>query len=891
MNMYKKAIIYNLKNNKTFAQIQINNNNVQCKYKIIQKDIEIKLSKIKTNIKLAVFYVSLYDYDIIKKTYFWDIVNNIQINQLPIYKKSNDLYKFILWYSEYFNNVSIEIFATNKFTKRKHVFDDKEKCLKSIKWECTNNKFPNFLQLFYNAGDFDDIEKYAYIYIRSFFNNKLNHDITSSLKNNVFNVQPINIWKKFHIDFLSIKNTIFYMMNKMKKGVLICIKNNKLYVFLPFSKHKYVNDYYTELYFDNNDKQLLQKYHDNTKHGNDNYEINKQLINNTKNFFKKFHLSMNNINFDRTKWVGNDCFFRYEDYEGDKSVALYEDFFVQLCKNRIVPDSIFILNVRDHPVLHKNLKDAYVNVVDRDLDEKYKFDKYIPILSVGASTYTSDIPLVTQDDWLRVSKKIYPDDCKNGYIDEISVKWTDKINKCVFRGSATGCFMDDDNIRIKATKISNNFPELLDAGITSFNKKIKKNINKPLSVISTKLSKASFMSIEQKAKFKYILNLDGHVSAFRLGHELSLGSVVLIPKSNYYLWFSYLLVPYTHFVPIKEDLSDLISQIKWCINNDSKCKEISNNALNFFNKYLTEKGIFDYMQKVLSQISFKSLNFKKYSMNIAIILVYRNSSDDSRLVQKRKYIYWMNNILRNICNYDIIVVEQNYTEKFNIGKLKNIGFHYLTHTLKKQYDNFIFSDIDMIPDSDLLPYFFKITNSVNALAHRGTRYEQKDNKYKPPFAGGIISCTAKIFQELNGYPNNFYGWEGEDVNFLLRMFDQHKNLYINKIGKVIDIEENKNFKNKTVTEKLDELTTLDQRENHVYEKNVDYMNYKHNGLTSLKYSILDKFHYTNNYHIIIDPLYSQCYKQNPELYDFKPVSKDQYKTVKNHILKIKQIPF
>ena len=40
------------------------------------------------------------------------------------------------------------------------------------------------------------------------------------------------------------------------------------------------------------------------------------------------------------------------------------------------------------------------------------------------------------------------------------------------------------------------------------------------------------MTLQEKATYKYILNLDGHVSAFRLGHEFSLGSVLLLPKSN-----------------------------------------------------------------------------------------------------------------------------------------------------------------------------------------------------------------------------------------------------------------------------------------------------------------------------------------------------------------------
>lgn len=896
MNLYRNAIIYDISNNITFEQVKIDNNKVICKNDDIRNDIKHKINGL--NINICVFYVSLCDYDIIENTYYWNNVKKLDLYELPIYKKDNDFNEFISWYNLNFNNDKVDVYETTKFTKRKkYVFDDKDDCLKSVEWLQTNPKFKKFVQIFYHAGDFNDVERYGYIYIRSLFNTKLIDNIDRELENNVFNDNPIKIWNKFSVSFESIKNTMFYMMNKMKKGVLVCIKNNKLVVFLPFSKSNYTNDYYTELYFDDEDKKLLYKYYNlinnKNKNTNDIIKIKKQLEENTKHFFRKHGLSMKDVMFDRSKWVGNDCFFRYEDYEGDKSLALFQDLLVNLCENRVLPDSIFILNIRDHPVLHKELKDAYVNVVNRELDDKYKFNYYIPILSVGASEYTSDIPLITQDDWLRISKKYYPDDCANSYIniDHLNIDWKDKINKCVFRGSATGCFIDDTNVRIKATMLSKQHPDLLDAGIITFNRKPKKNIGKAITIIKPNFNKANFMTLEDKVKYKYILNLDGHVSAFRLGHELSLGSVVLIPKSHYYLWFSYLLKPYEHFVPVDNDLSNLISQINWCIDNDDKCKQIAINARNFYNKYLCEKGIYDYMQKILSQISFKSLNFKTYSMNIAIIIIYRNTSDNSRLVEKRKYLYWMNKILHNICDYDIVLVEQNYDDKFNIGKLKNIGYDYLTKTLNKQYDNFIFSDIDMIPDTNLLPYYFKTTDSINGIAYRGTRYEHMDTKNKTPFVGGVISCVGSVFEELNGYPNNFYGWEGEDVNLLLRMFDQDKPLYINKKGSVIDIEEDIEFKSKNVRDKVSELTKLNEREDYVYEKNIDYKNYHNNGLTTLFYDIIQVFEYEHNYHIIIDPLREKSIKEQPELYNFKPKQKDEYNIIKKNLRTIKQIYF
>jgi hypothetical protein len=48
--------------------------------------------------------------------------------------------------------------------------------------------------------------------------------------------------------------------------------------------------------------------------------------------------------------------------------------------------------------------------------------------------------------------------------------------------------------------------------------------------------------------------------------------------SVYNLWFSYLLKPYVHYVPIKSDLSDLLKKINWCKKHNEKAKKIAANA-------------------------------------------------------------------------------------------------------------------------------------------------------------------------------------------------------------------------------------------------------------------------------------------------------------------------
>jgi hypothetical protein len=880
--IYNKSIIWELINNNDFIKIEIKKNKIFCDNELIKADIEKKL---KLTIEHVEFFASVYDYKIRDSNYFWNNIKNLPNSELPIYFKDMDLNEYLQWLNKEINNNNARIYETSKITKREFVFDNKDKCKATVKWENTNYKFDTFNQLFYHAGDFDDLERYGYIYIRTEYKNIKNIK-KDELSKNAYIDKPIQLWNKYNTDMESIKNTMKYMMNKMKKGIFVAIKNNKLLVFLPFSKYDYINDFYTELYFDDDDKRMLREYKKNP-----NKFLQIKLQKKVLFYLNKYRLGTKNINLDREKWIANDCFFRYENYEGDKAEAVFEDFLVNLCENRILPDSIFIINIRDHPVLNKDLKDSYTSIIDRDLDEKYKFDNWCPIVSVGPSKDNADIPFITQDDWLRTSKKLYPDDCGNGYIQPIDkVEWKDKINKGIFRGSATGCEMGESNVRIKASIISKENPKYLDAGVVSFNRKLKKRLNEPLKVMDSFITKANFMTLNEKVRYKYILNLEGHVAAFRLGHEFSLGSVILIPESNYYLWFSYLLVPFEHYVPVKGDLSDLIEKIKWCIDNDDKCYTIAQNGVKFFDKYLDKNGIFDYVQNLLYQIQPINLNLKSYDKNIAIVTIFRNDKLNTRLQQLRLYIYWMNKILKNICNYDIIVVEQTVGEQFNIGKLKNVGFDYLINEQKKSYDNIIFSDIDTIPDTNLLEYFFKITDSLNSLANLGTRYESPEPNSK--FTGALISTTSAVYKELNGYPNNFWGWGDEDVNLILRLSELNKPLYANANGKIIDIEEIDN-KKKDISTKITELNENKLRENFVYEKNSNYKNFKNNGLSNINYTIKYESSYTSNYHIIVDLEKKESERLYPQdhFFDYS-INKDDYRKMKNDAYRmVKKILF
>ncbi len=60
---------------------------------------------------------------------------------------------------------------------------------------------------------------------------------------------------------------------------------------------------------------------------------------------------------------------------------------------------------------------------------------------------------------------------------------------------------------------------------------------------------------------------------------------------------------WVHYVPVKNDLSDLAKQITWCKEHDKECNKISKNAQRLVKKYINEKSILDYLHFVLTEIN------------------------------------------------------------------------------------------------------------------------------------------------------------------------------------------------------------------------------------------------------------------------------------------------
>ena len=173
---------------------------------------------------------------------------------------------------------------------------------------------------------------------------------------------------------------------------------------------------------------------------------------------------------------------------------------------------------------------------------------------------------------------------------------------------------------------------------------------------------------------------------------------------------------------------------------------------------------------------------KREQAKTAIIIPFRDSEESKpRTAQLNQFVEYMNTYLSGQ-KYEIFVIEQTEDgRKFNRGQLLNIGFNM---AVEEGYNNFIFHDVDLLPSDELKQYYLSIPrDKAIHIAAVWDRYNKNPNYF-----GGIVAFNKEMFQQLNGYPNNFWGWGGEDDELQLRTSEIGLPIEKVKVGSIVDLE-------------------------------------------------------------------------------------------------------
>ena len=99
-------------------------------------------------------------------------------------------------------------------------------------------------------------------------------------------------------------------------------------------------------------------------------------------------------------------------------------------------------------------------------------------------------------------------------------------------------------------------------------------------------------------------------------------------------------------------------------------------------------------------------------------------------------------------NSKVVVIEQNEGKLFNRGKLLNIGFKEFENKTKYFFTN----DVDMNPSLEIIKSIYT-TEDIEMF---------RVSSAHGLSLGGIIKVKHDIIFDINGFPNNIWGWGIED---------------------------------------------------------------------------------------------------------------------------------
>jgi hypothetical protein len=98
------------------------------------------------------------------------------------------------------------------------------------------------------------------------------------------------------------------------------------------------------------------------------------------------------------------------------------------------------------------------------------------------------------------------------------------------------------------------------------------------------------ISVKDQCKYRAIIHMDATGPPASTTWALTSSRVSII-RSSMVQGFQRDLVPWVHYIPLADDLSNLRYVIKWVFENEEKCNEIVKNARSFLSTHLTKKSL------------------------------------------------------------------------------------------------------------------------------------------------------------------------------------------------------------------------------------------------------------------------------------------------------------
>lgn len=204
-----------------------------------------------------------------------------------------------------------------------------------------------------------------------------------------------------------------------------------------------------------------------------------------------------------------------------------------------------------------------------------------------------DVPSVSweaQRGWANV--RLIPDlyyFLAGGYedFDPLLDPWYDRRPSIVWRGSSTGLLgqtLDrlDELPRYRMCKLAAQLGARADVALIGL---VQAASPREGELIEERVTREGllrpFIPMTDMARHQYILDIDGNSNSWNFMQKLRLGCCVLRVESRWRQWFADRLVAWEHYVPVAEDLSDLLERAEWCFAHPAESAAIAKRGRKF----------------------------------------------------------------------------------------------------------------------------------------------------------------------------------------------------------------------------------------------------------------------------------------------------------------------
>lgn len=246
-------------------------------------------------------------------------------------------------------------------------------------------------------------------------------------------------------------------------------------------------------------------------------------------------------------------------------ILVFRDALMRICKNFSVPDCDFYFFTGD----------VYQGS-----------DPGIPVLS--SSKVKGHFPILIPD--LEVLMRPVQWKKKLNKAEKRAPFWQGKCSKLFWRGATTGGTYSVESYlefpRTKLTELSLQYPSLIDAKFTV----LCQGAENLKGLLHDRIAPQS--SLGTHLNYKYQITVDGNTTSWsRFQWQLSSSALTFKQETDHEQWFYKFLDPWKHYIPVAQDLGDLLDHLDWAMRHEMEVLQMIDEANAFSRIHFSEDFI------------------------------------------------------------------------------------------------------------------------------------------------------------------------------------------------------------------------------------------------------------------------------------------------------------